>query len=1028
MSIIDSNNATAEALKVGSKEVTQKYTINVWENVEKKLSDVDGNVLDMLEAHGAGTVCDFRDKNVKILGEHLYSNVRKNINCRDTHDEKNIIIELIDESTLVGNSSAQKSKTTQNKKSKKQNIKIRKADQIRLDVASDNIRKTIKLIKETFSPNSLTHHAAMQSDIMEIRGIGLMYCLWFMCQNRELYAKGGCKNKKYPYVLSVIVTVEKFLKVCEDFEGIDFAKIDIKPKVSKSMIEDLQKIHKKTKEIYPYDGITICKYAPELLIYSEFDKCIPSRGISPRVNQKAVIEFVKNNYKTGFILSYQAMIASGKTTCSIAWMSHMMHLRKTDKEFHNIQFIFCCNLASVKLQVAQMCWNQNIPFAMTHKEYEVAKIINNFNCKNDNDRMCIIGSPDAVSLILTDHTKGDPKKMYFLFHDEPTIGADVVNSQSLRDNVTVMSNLPRWTILSSATMPPLESLSVFTNKFALNHPGAIHGTVYSDEIQIGCDVKTTNGDLVIPHMGCTDGTTLKKIISTIKINPFLGRIYTQNVATTVWTECTRLGILGIPNIPEVFKEVNNLSSDNVRKYVMDMLEIVAEQPDDIITKVCASPIICVADSVTDDEEINDSDSDSDSDGGIWEKPEKEPVVKQIVEPIDYTKFGTTQAHRFLQPNLITTHDPFSFAVEKFAELLEYVKTNSTCPVHSAKSIIGKYNRQLAIYKEDIDRLEKRIDDEDKLSQEICKKQEEKPKLQFPVTAQINTVYHIKKFASENVPNINSRFVRPELILEDIPYDTFCVPDNILQLLFCGVGIYSPGNKMLDQNYTNTVLTLADAGSLAFLVADSSICYGTNYPINRVFVTKDFSQNTSVGTWFQTMGRAGRVNRSWTAEAYIDESCAQDIIKYAHNPSAYNSEALNMIRMFELIEQEKKDVIMQDIAKMKNQLHEENRKKNITGPSVRVIKNNNTHVGKMTIAKVGDVINESPSNSKGWKFPEWRAGVVSETLKETPAKVANVSWRNKTEGSPDIKTQEKPRDNKSNAKSKNDSSALSWRKK
>jgi len=1047
MSIMDSNETLTIALKEGRKEVTQKYTANIWKNVEKNLSDFDKIVLDMLTAYGTDTIFNFTDNVVKFLGEYLYLKIRKYINYKDA--DSNIIIKLVDDSPSISNNikTSKKGKSKKNKKThttKGQPV-IKKIDQIRLDVAGENITSTIKSIIETFSPHTLTHHTAARSDIMEIRGIGLMYCLWFMCNNKDVYALGGVTNKKYPYALSAIITTEKFLKACDSFGGVDFAKIDAKPKVSASMIADLKAIHKKTKAIYPYDGITICKYAPELLIFSEFDKCIPSQGIAPRKNQKAVIEFVKSNYKTGFLLSYQAMIASGKTTCSMALISFMTHLRKTYKEFNNVQFIFCCNLASVKLQVAQMCWNQKIPFAMAHKESDVAKIINNFNCGNDSDRICIIGSPDAVSLILTDHTKGDPKNMYFLFHDEPTIGADLPCSQSLRDNVLVMSNLPKWTILSSATMPSLENLPVFTNKFKLSHPGAIQSTVYSDEIQIGCDLKTTSGDLVIPHMGCTDSTTLKKIISTIKINPFLGRIYTQNVATTVWTECTKLGVAGIPDIPEEFRNVNNLSADSIRQYAINMLEIVSEQPDNIITAICSSPIF---DGVVNTEISGQPDAESTQEpyDDFWEDSAKKNEVIRLDDPvksIDYTKFGTTHAYRFLQPNLITTHDPLTFAVEQFADLLEYVKTNTVCPVHSAKNIIGKYKRQLARYQEDIDRLEKRIEDEDVLSLEICKKQEDKPKLQFPATAQINTVHHINKFAKEHIEHINSRFVRSEVILEDLPYDTFNVPDNILQLLFCGVGIYSPGHKMLDKNYTDTVLTLADTGSLAFIVADSSICYGTNYPINRVFVVKDFSQNTSIGTWFQTMGRAGRVNRSWTAEAYVDESCAQDIIRYAHNPDAFNSETINMITMFKMIEEEKKDAIIKDIAKMKSDIEEEMTKKNTSGPSIRIIGNNNNNTKhnldnntkhnvkhnldnntkhnvdntKMKLLKVGDVVNTPLTHIvKEWQQPEWRSSTTAPVHGKTPRNMHNK------ETHIDIF-------NKSSAPIKpSKSDALSWRKK
>jgi hypothetical protein len=133
-----------------------------------------------------------------------------------------------------------------------------------------------------------------------------------------------------------------------------------------------------------------------------------------------------------------------------------------------------------------------------------------------------------------------------------------------------------------------------------------------------------------------------------------------------------------------------------------------------------------------------------------------------------------------------------------------------------------------------------------------------------------------------------------------------------------------------------------------------------------------------------MGRAGRVNRSWTAEAYIDESCAQDIVKYAHNPDAYNSEAINMIKMFRNIEQEKNNAIIQDIARMKRDLEEENRKKNISGPSVKVL--------TMTLAKVSDVINEPASNANMKKNSEWR---TTNTTTNNPVK----SWRRKSEETP-----------------------------
>ena len=134
----------------------------------------------------------------------------------------------------------------------------------------------------------------------------------------------------------------------------------------------------------------------------------------------------------------------------------------------------------------------------------------------------------------------------------------------------------------------------------------------------------------------------------------------------------------------------------------------------------------------------------------------------------------------------------------------------------------------------------------------------------------------------------------QLILENIDFNS-SVDDKIKILLMCGVGVYSP--MTLDQKYTNEVIRLATNGMLAFVIADYNISYGTNYPFNTVVITKLFVEKHSMNTLFQLMGRAGRVNRSWTANVFVPQELYDKFITYISNPSVFDTEE---IKLYDLI--------------------------------------------------------------------------------------------------------------------------------
>lgn len=1031
-------HSTNAALEIGTKAVTRKYNVKEWEATEKKLSEFDQEVLKLMIASGEGEDYNFVVKPIKVMGDALYSLIRNSINV-DTPDKK--ITLIIDEKRDDSSSKSSGGKKKKKKKGKGQKGALNKREQIRLNIAKDTVMSTVKSITSTFNTKKLTPYTAFRSDIIEIRAIGLMYALWYICAHTTRFGKDGSKSKHYPFVLDVIIAAEKFINECGEYEGLNMTNTLKTEKISPMMINDLRKLHATAKILYPYDGFTIYEHAPQLLVYSNYDKCNPNKILALRKNQKEVISFVKSNYKTGFLLSYKAMIASGKTTCSVALIAFMVHLRRQYPEFRNVEFIFCCNLDTVKAQVGQLCNNAEIPFGMTHVEDGEAKIVNSFNCKkNEADRVCIIGSPDAVSLILADHSRGDPRTKYFLFHDEPTIGADNKGSSALEDNVKVMSRLPKWTILSSATMPDIEVLKPFTDKFLNDNKGAVLGTVYSDEITIGCDIRTTEMDRVFPHMGCDTGARLKKIITIVKKNPLLGKIYTHHAAKTIWVECTRNNVPGIPNIPILFKDVNNLSADKVRQCVITMLEILSDQSDEIVTSVCNSRIIDInvkqkVEPKKKKEKVEDSDDDSDdfkfaSSSDEEEEDEEEEEDKE--SPVDYTKLVTEDAHRYLGVNLIATNDPVKFVTENFQGLVDAVKTNEKFPIHNINNVFTRHKADLKAHAAKEKFIDKNVDNEDEKSKQLQEHHSNRPQLRFPTFAQVNTVEHIKKFAGKHAKNVNTRFINPGMALEDIPYDDIAAPDNVKILLFCGVGVYDPTNKVLSKSFNSLVLQKTADKELFCIVSTEAICYGTNYPINRVFVCKDFSDTHSINTLYQLFGRAGRVGKSWKAEIYIDRTCAQAIFEYVKDPESHDTEAHNMIATFNEHVSEQDDDVMRAIEEMKAKLLKASAEKE--EPMLKVIHWGPTKKKDMEIVKVSDVIKDPLDNPREKTSGSWRRPRSQPKRQPAPAPApapapkptsSKMSWRKKSGSKSSVGSNDSSRreDSRQRMRSRNSSDSM-----
>lgn len=911
----EGNYKANESLKYGINGLKNKFEQTDWLAAEQSVGEFNKSVFLCLKEYAADKSLSETKKHV-VLGEKFYCSIR---NILEDYPNFKLVSRKLVKHEPVDVPSSKKEKNNKKKSKCKGEGKALTSDEIRFDNSKIKIVKFTNELLSTFDSSNMTYSFGLDvSKYVEFKGITFMYCAWFILAHLEKYKK----RRKLEEVYEVIVAIQKFIRAVSGYIGKSVLNESIIDKVSETLVLDLQDSLDKLLKEFPFDGLTLYEIAPKLLVFTKFDSAIPTIGIKPRKNQVNIISTIKKNVSSGFLLSYKAMVASGKTTtCSVCipeMINVINQMARASTYSKKYELIACCNLPSVKGQMAQSAYNAGIKFAVAYRKDDSDYIITvNHNTTTDADRSMIICSPDVAAVLLQREEERclaeECENKYWFFLDEPTTGASNYGSESLIDNMKVLLHMPPRTILSSATMCELGKIPSIINYQKTKYPSIYIGTIYSNEIQIGCNVKTFENDRVLPHLNCKNKESLRIIIKSITENPFLGRLYTTQVAQLLWEKLDKLKkqsvISKIPDIKKMFSDVSNLSLDKVREVCMEMLSIVAETTDPIVTEICQTKITEANDISSDDEEDRDNDDDVTFE---WNDS-----ADDLPSNVTLDMLGTYQAHKFLNMNLIADTDPVEISAICFKPLLEKIRCSG---IDSAKKLYANYERDKEKFQKSYSRLDERVKCDIKRSQQQQEMQEEKaPMIAFPEIFQVNTLAHIKEFAHKYMDKINPREIRTIYPLELIPFHDCNVPDWIMLLLYAGIGIYSPTSKVLNDVYNKTVLQMASSGSLAFLVADSAICYGTNYPIYREFITQRFGEANTINTLFQLLGRTGRVGQSWSAEAYIDKTIAIELLKYVCDPESEsaNLEANNMEKMFsELLEEYSREPSSEPVVPIK----------------------------------------------------------------------------------------------------------------
>jgi hypothetical protein len=269
---------------------------------------------------------------------------------------------------------------------------------------------------------------------------------------------------------------------------------------------------------------------------------------------------------------------------------------------------------------------------------------------------------------------------------------------------------------------------------------------------------------------------------------------------------------------------------------------------------------------------------------------KQIELKKDYKPFDLSELFTSLAYNFIGGCLVVCADPLNQSLEFGKKLLE------ECP--TAAKIISQFNNHLSVFERSVKKISSNTNKEARQLEEQ-NAQDFTLKLNFPEIYRINSSEHVAKYVPSLIRKTIDQTQLPHGSNETLPLD-LNIPDEVMLLLFAGVGIYAPSDYRLSETYTKLVIQLATEGKLSFMISDESICYGANYSFNHVMVFDNVAKNLTIGTLFQLAGRAGRVGTSYKANFYVSESVFNLIIDFIHGKVTDGSDIIaeNLIKAFE----------------------------------------------------------------------------------------------------------------------------------
>jgi hypothetical protein len=836
---------------------TQKLSSKKWGLIEKPLSESD--------KQRNKIICDLGEKNASTykhvsnlitIGEYNYLKIREELT-------KYIILPPL---TKIEEKKQKINKKTQIILNNCQNTLKNKID-ILINILKNNPQEqNYEDLLSNFNYVEMRLLILMKiienyTDIKSVSSIRNKIPLKFQNQNET-------QNKITPEKEEILLASKKIIHLLKKIKSNDnnfddyFNKIfsieGIKIELCDQLIKDLDyKITCLSNECKT-KLFEIANRRPKLIFDTKYDITIPQLSLKPYDSQIELMNNIKNNIDNGVMILYKTLPGLGKTSMILGICKYIK------KSNLNIKIIFCCSdiLESVRVQVLRTMYNFGVKFGIANSvsinSETKYKITNSWNCSKDEDRELIVSDYISTYLILK-----EKKHDYLLFFDEPTVHTDNDKNNSTLEYLSkILYYMPKYTILSSATLPLISEMKNIITNYKTNYPESNICEIVSNKTLTGCIIKDFNNKVIIPHSICNNINELSELINKIKHFPLLGKFYTLPF---------------LMNLNEFMKQYNKnidletietFDQANILENILLLLERVCSLSDTQFAEFKKIEIF----------DINEEQFDK----------SKLDIKYDFVIP---EKLLTTHAYKYIGCCLIAVDNPLQYTKDNLYSIVNKLKEKVN--IININSDYEKYKRDLKKFEEQIDIINEKFNQDDKIDEEIEKIMHKKPEFKFPPMLEINTTAHIETFA-RYVKNYDNSLLKLHMTHENIDITDFDIDEELKFLLFMGVGLYC---KNLDSDYCNLVLELLSDRQLAYVIADESFCYGANYQISNVIINDCIGNSHSINTILQLIGRTSRVGKSWSGKVYLDTNSCKRIIDFFGEPSNNSNEGKNISNSF-----------------------------------------------------------------------------------------------------------------------------------
>jgi hypothetical protein len=190
---------------------------------------------------------------------------------------------------------------------------------------------------------------------------------------------------------------------------------------------------------------------------------------------------------------------------------------------------------------------------------------------------------------------------------------------------------------------------------------------------------------------------------------------------------------------------------------------------------------------------------------------------------------------------------------------------------------------------------------------------------YPIIKETTNKFRLKVNSEEyfqkidKIPNTKPKIINPKHvgIVKEFSKTNGDQYNKLADLLEVGIGVYS---RSLNEDYLSIIEANLNDGNLVYLIGDDSIIYGADFSIHRVFIDEKFSNNHSIESLIQVIGRAGRNNLS--SEVYIPKIVMCRIYEYIVNKhDEMRNESFNIeTELFLLNNKNKKNKLLRSIKK------------------------------------------------------------------------------------------------------------------